>query len=486
MTTLLNDPVPDVSPPSAPAEAERGTARGQADTLAIAWIHGVFHLATYRRANLVATWTTAEHVTDIASFGNALDAALAATRFRATETILLLAHPRFAHQIENCPSFSDHAIRTYLRGRVERFERENGPVLSVAQPAARIRNEVQSLLHLLPRDFYLELNQAFLARHLDLTRIIPTAVPLQLEMAGLPGDQRENLLMAVRMGDSTAVVACGTGGEILLSRTTLSSWSDDPSRVAVEINRCLLYAKQQHGVTIQKIQLSGAGAERVRAEVGSHCGGDCTVTVQDGDPTRWLSLIARLTPRHPVNLVAGYLRTKRRNHFLRRVILATCWLLLAVLLFDSWAREQIWHGERDRLNALSADEYTLQEDYDHLVERNALADRNRAFIKQVVDDRLPPVPDRFLKYVASILPRDVRLVQFSVNWNEETGEWKFRIDGMLEADAETARLTVNSIRRELSQSPLKVRFIESVRPEMELNLSTESTAQPFTLEGGLF
>lgn len=486
MTTLATEPRTDPAASAPRLGPQSTTVRGPADTLAIAWIHGSFTVASYRKGLLVKSWNADAPVDDLETFGQQLDRAMAGMRLKGNDTILLLAHDRFAHQTEACPSFSEAATRNYLRGRVERFEADHGPVLSVSQSVAQIRNEAQHLLHLLPRDLYHQINQALLARHLDLTQIVPVAVPMQVQIGHLMAADQPALLMAVKMGNSTAVVACRNDGQILLTRTTLGTWSDDPIRVAVEVNRSLLYAKQQHSVSIDRIVLAGSGAEDARAVIESKCGEGKQLIVDPGDPLRWLSLVARLPQRHPVNLVADYLRIKRRNQFFRRLILATCWLLLFIGGADTWSRETAWNTEQARLDHLRANEAVMDAEYERLILRNEKAGQDQAFIRQVVAERLPPVPDRFLSYLASILPDNVRLNNFAVTWDEESRDWRFNIDGMLEADPETARVTINSIRRELSQSPLRVTFTESVRSEVELSLSTDTSVQPFTLEGGLF
>lgn len=486
MTTLAAKPRPPPAASSPGPGPETATVRGTADTLAIAWIHGSLTVASYRKGQPVNSWRSEQSVEDLETFGLQVDRALEGMRLKGNDTILLLAHERFAHQTEACPSFSENATRNYLRGRVERFEVDHGPVLSVSQSVAQVRNEAQHLLHLLPRDLYHQIHQTLLARHLDLTQIVPVAVPLQLELGHLMEPDQPALLMAVKMGDSTAVVACRNSGEILLTRTTLGTWSDDPTRVAVEVNRSLLYAKQQHSVSIDRIILAGSGAKETRAVIELKCGEGKQIIIDPSDPLRWLSLVAKLPQRHPVNLVADYLRIKRRNRFFRRLILATCWLSLVIGGIDTWTRETLWNSEQARLNDLSANEAVMEAEYERLTLRNEKAVQDRAFIRQVVEERLPPVPDRFLSYLASILPDDIRLNTFSVTWNEESLDWRFQIDGMLEADPETARVTINSIRRELTQSPLQVRFTESVRAEVELSLSTEASVQRFTLEGGLF
>jgi len=486
MTTLAPDRQTGASRAPKATATVRATGRGQADTLAIAWIHGRFDAATFRRTNLVSSWQSDEAIASLEDFGTVLDSCLPAMNYRGTDVILLLAHEQFTHHTEPCPSFSESATRAYLRGLVERHEKEYGPALSVTQSVASIRKDAQHLIHFLPHTFYHDLNSLLLARHLDLSRIIPANVPLELELSGHFDGSRPALLLAAELGNSTAVIACRENGEILLSRATLGTWRDDPGRVAVEINRSLLYAKQQHAADISQVILIGSSAEDAQSEIESKCGEGKSFVVQETQPVSWLTAAAKLPLKHPVNLIAGYLRKKRRNHFLRRMILTSCWFVLTLLAFETWSLENDWSAEQARLAALRSNEESMHRTYEELMARNAGAIRNETFIRQVVDERLPPVPDRFLAYVASVIPREIQLNQFLVTFDSESKNWTFRIEGRLEADPETARNTINSIRRQLGKSPFRVRFTESVRREMELSLATEATVQHFNLEGGLF
>ncbi len=482
---------PPVDPAGAPPVAKpapRGFLRRNNDTLGLAWLHGSFQAAVFRRQTLTASWACPSAVGTLEEFEAAFDEAVRTLGFAGEEVFLILAHEHFVHQLEQAPGFSESASRAYLRGRVERYEKEKEPVLWVSQRTVSTRQEATFVLHLLPSAFYGRINSVLLARRFDLTRVLPVSVPLQLviEALGTPG--KSPVLVAAETGAATTVLAARGDGQMLFCRTLLARWEADPARLGVEVNRSMLYAKQQFGAVIDLAWLLGKAGEPVRLEVQARCGAGKEVTVRASAPVDWLQAVARLTPRHPVNLVAGYLGRKRRQQFARRVLVAGCWLGFTLMALDLWSRASSWSAERQRLAALRAAESTMEETRQRIEARNQQAETRRVFIQQVSDDRLPPVPGRLLALVASALPSTASLTEFSVKHDAASGSWLFRFDGQIEADEETARDSLAAFQRLLTRSPLRIRFNDATRVVMPLPVAgTElSTTQRFSLEGALF
>jgi hypothetical protein len=478
------------SPPKSAAEKPtlRAPFRRNRDVMGIAWMHGAFHAAVFRRQSLVASWACDVEVPGVEDFEYAFDSAIGALGFKGEEVFLILAHDQFIHQAEQAPGFSEAASRSYLRGRVERHEKEREPVLWVSQRTLSTRQEAAFVLHMLPSAFYGRLNSLLLARRLDLTRILPVSVPLQLILESLETPKDQPVLVTAETGSATTVLAARNDGQLLFSRTLLARWDADPARLGVEVNRSLLYAKQQFSAVIDKVWLLGAASETARAEVQTRCGAGKEIAVRASAPVDWLQAVARLSPRHPVNLVVGYLGRKRRHQFVRRALIAGCWLGLGLMTLDAWSRSIRWQEEQLRLTALAANEATLHETRASLEQRNATAEAHRAFIKQASEDRLPPVPGRLLAFLANALPADASLTDFTVKWDAATGSWSLRIDGQIDGDEETAREALSAFQRQLVKSPLRVRFNDASRAITPMPVvGTElPSAQRFNLEGVLF
>ncbi len=476
---------PVAPPPHLPAIRPRG--RRNRDVLGLVWLHGSLQAAAFRRQVLGLSWTASAPVHTIEEFEVALDQALTALKFAGTEVFLILEHEQFVHQSEHAPAFSDNAARAYLRARVQRHEAEHAPVLWVSQRTVSARKECAFLLHLLPAAFYAQLNGLLRARHLDLTRILPLAVPLQLMLENMSASSDQPVLLAAQAGEATTVMVGKAGSPLFFARTMQARWASDPARIAVEVNRSLLYAKQQFGVVVTQLWLLGDGLDQARTEVQARCGTGKEATVHPVGPLDWLQAVAKLSVRHPVNLMAGYISRKRRLQFLRRVIVGACWLGLILTALDTWSRTHNWQGEQARLQGLESNQATLFAERDRLMARNATAAQQSEFIRQFSAGRLPPVPAQLLAYIGSTLPAEISLTDFSAKRDDNTSAWTFRLEGQIAAEDEIARELLTAWQKQLTKSPLRARFNDGARAVVAVPVIGDGipSTQRFALEGGL-
>jgi hypothetical protein len=457
------------------------------DILGVGWLHGSFHAAIFRRQKMVGSWSSPEPVKTMTELGPALDAALDELKFGGTEAFLLLENEQFAHQIESTPPVTDSMARNYLHGRVQRYEKENAPVLWVSQAAGRIKKERSFILHMLPRSFYDSVNRMLLERRLDLTRIVPLVVPVQRELDRFPIAKGRPVLVAVEAGGATVVMVAKLGEELLFARNILAAWSADPARIGLEINRSLLYANQQFSTTVDRVWLLGEN-NRSTAEVNAKCGTGRQITVLPTAPVEWLQTVAKMPPRHPVNLVAGHLKRKSQQRTIRRTLLAASWMTLLFLAVDTWSNVLSWREEKRQYNELQSGEAKMAGERERLIERNQAVQREREFVRQVEDERLPAVPGKFATLVAGTVTDNMRLTNLEVKWDDAGGGWTFRMEGLIESDDETARESVAGLQRQLATSPLKVRSSESMRAISAVPRSINSSGpdmQRFSVEGGI-
>lgn len=462
--------------------------RRNGDVLGLAWLHGTLQAGVFRRHVALQTWESSVPVRTLEDFEQGIDAVLEAVRFAGTEMFLILEHDEFVHQAEHAPAFSESAAKAYLRGCVQRYEKERAPVLWISQRTVSVRKESAFLLHMLPSSFHGQLSSFLVTRHLDLTRIIPLVVPLQMLLEETPVATQQMVLMAAEAGDATTLMVARGNGELLFSRTMLARWDSDPARIAVEVNRSLLYAKQQFGAVIDRIELLGAVSDKVQAEVQARCGADKQLQVRPSNVQSWLEVVARLSPRHPVNLVVSHLGRKRRRQFLRRLLLAGCWLGVALMALNTWTRLQHWTNNEQRLMRLQSNAPEMIAERDLLRGRSAELARHRQLIRETADQRLPAVAPRFLAYLSSIRSEDTHFTEFSTKWDADTGQWSFRLEGQVDGDEQTARETVAALQRTLERSPLRVQMNDAVRSIVMVPPAAPDVppAHRFAVEGGLF
>ncbi len=487
---------PDFAEPAASTEAQpapgasarRKVSRRSSDQLGIVWLRGTLHVGVRRQRKTLGQWSSPVPVRTVEEFATALDTALANVKFEGTDTFLVYEGDQFVHQVEAAPGFSANATKTYLQSRVDRYAKEKGPVLWVPQPATGPKEEKAFLLHLMPRAFYNQLRRIFIARRLDLTRIFPMVVPVQREMNGFPIPRGMPALVAAEVADATIIVVAQMGGPLLFTRTILASLEEAPERVAIEINRSLLYAKQQFNVSVDRIWLV-TRTGRANEEVSAKCGAGKMVMVLPTQPEEWVVNASRVARTHPVNLISGYIRRKRRDQFIRLGLMAIGWLSLANLGQKLWDANERWGWERGRLEAVASREPELTEERDRLAVRNRKLEEERALRERITQETLPPVPPKLLVHLATVLPPDVRLTDFGVKWNEETAAWTFQCEGLIVGDDDSAREALMALQRHLAKGPLRIRFAENQtgfgRAAMGGN-SSAVTQQRFNLEGTLF
>ena len=494
MSVMQNPPKPATGPAAPPepvveappkAPVWRRSARLSDDVLGLGWLYGSFCVAVFRSKKMVDSWSAPAPLRTMEELAPALDEALTKLDFTGTDVFLLLEHDKFVHQPESAPAFSAAATHSYLKGRVQRYEKEHEAVLWVEQQTVSVKQELSYVLHLLPQSFYTELNTLLLARRLDLTRILPLVVPIKRELDRFPIAKDKPVLVAVEAGAATVVMVAKVSGQLIMARTILASWSADPARIGIEINRSRLYAKQQFGTTVEKIWLLGQNNAST-AEVNAKCGADKQIMVLPTQPVEWLQSVAKISPQQPINLVSGYLKRKRRQRIIRRVLIVVCWLALGYFLADEWSSTQVWSGEQRRLVQLRANEKVMTDERERLAERNRVVESERALIRQAEEERVPPVAGKFLAYLAGVLPAEIRLTDLAVKWDSATGGWTFRLDGIVAADEETAREIIGALQRQLGRSALRARFSATAQAQVTMPGAAGTGApeeQRFSLEG---
>jgi hypothetical protein len=472
------------APAPLPTRSGAGNAHSRKAALAIAWLGQSVEAAVFRGAARVGGWASSGAVATVSDFEAVLGDMLAALEFKGTDTLLLLEHEQFIHRVESAPSFSEAAARSYLQARVARHERECGEPVWCAQRTVSARQDASFMLHLLPTAFFDHLNQVLASRGLTLSRVYPLIVPLQYEVDAVAGAADEPVLVAAEMSGVTTILVGRSGGRLTFARTIRASWADEPVRVGVEVNRSLLYAKQQLGIVVRKVRLFGAdaGVEAVRAR----CSEGREIAAADPHPLDWLQSIAGLAPHDPLNLVAGHLRRNRRRRLLRAGVAAALWLGLASMAVSAWSDGLARRAGAQSFAALRSREVALRADLDRLTRRREAMERDRKFISEATGLRMPPVPERALGYLAAMLPKSARLAEFKVAWDPSESRWAFHAAGTIEGDEDDAHAALDQVQQQLERSPLRAHFNETPRVLAALPVPPDSPSLFGFNMGGTF
>jgi hypothetical protein len=450
---LTAPPAPVLAPPPSPPAA---APRRVGAVVGFAWLRHSLQATVFVRQAAVASWTAPGPVRSFEEFEAAVAAALAALGAGGGDAFLLLEQAELRHRTETAPAYSAKAARSYLAARIARQE-ESGAVLWCAQPTATARQDTSFLLHLLPAAFFERVDRCFAARGLRLSRIFPLAVPLALELLAEEGRSR---LIAVET-DGATTIAVAAEGRLAFARTIEASWSTEAARVGMEVNRSLFYAKQQLGAVVQQVTLLGAGP--AIADVRERCGAGREITAGLPCPADWLQRVASLSPRHPQNLLAALRQRQGRQRWARAAVAAAGWMLLVTLATLAWKGREAARADHRRFAALQREEGDLRSERAALLARDRAAERDRVLLEAAAEGHRPPVPLRTLAGVAGLLPAEIRLTDFQIEWEPKTAAWSFHLGGTIAADEDTARSLVNALQDKIGREPWQAQLSDAER-----------------------
>jgi hypothetical protein len=440
--------------PSRPS-FDRPAVRRKPGTLSVAWLNGAFSASFLLPSGEARQWCAAGLVKTPGQFGEAIDEALARLEFKGSQALLVLEHELLVHRVEPVPAVSARAARNYLRALVSREEGDRGPLLWCAQRAHSPRADACYVLHLLPADFFDEVNRAFAVRGLRLRRLFPLVVALLRELRGAVAPEK-SALVAVEIGGETILVVGRGDGQPAFARRFSGSWQADAVRVAVEINRSIIYSRQRWGATPGTVRLFGNAG--VVSEVRARCGEGKEVSIQPLRVPEWLLDAGALPVRDSGNLVLRRLRHRHRHEWLRFAVGIACWAGLAFFGLDCWSAAESARASRQELEGLRARTAAIEAQHARLIRRNQSVAQAREFLRQSADSRLPPVPGRFAAYATALMPESIHLTELQVQF--ASPGWSFRLTGTVASQAEAAHDILSNFQLDLQHGPWRARPLD--------------------------
>lgn len=328
------------------------------------------------------------------------------------------------------PLMNSKELRAYLgRKAVAEWKSATGHIWGFT-PVARIgKGEPTSLLHLAPAEMVEALitwcRQRNLQPHMALS---PTAAAFSL----LQKQQEEGIHMVVVDAGESSIIAVGKkDGSPLLVRELARSWtneeSDSAERLAREVQRTILFARQQLGGNTQTVSLYGKGAQNLVKTMTDST--NLPVQAIEG-LVNWSSLALQRNLESE-NLfparVLGHLRRRRMSIFLIIISLVFALLSLATLL---GMEIQHRHLEKQILKMrLPAQMAMLFEEKHRLQAQKQRVIHAQALHLAIERQTPPPIAAWIAGFAADALPDSLVWTKVSISLDTSNTSWKVSIEG---------------------------------------------------------
>ncbi len=426
-------------------------------TLSIGWLNNRFKASAVHRGIIEGTWEAPEEVKGPGSYRELIKEAAERTGYRGQTVSLILSHPRLAQQLVDVPPVKRGALRRILQRQAQQQKIFPGEASWAYQTCLPGKGIQQVVLHLFPKTMLDQLVAGCQTNGLRLTLVTPASSVLHQQLMQLPLEKGEVGLLAAKTGATTTVVIGRNDGQILLARTLPATWNDGADRLAVDLNRTILFVNQQYGLPVKGLWLFGDGAQDQCRDVQRLVQLPVQLSPVECGPFYWETQSLRLRPAQSPNFISVEMRIEPQKRAVARMVgVATALFVMISAAITIYCRRQ---GEQEMLNIEMLQRQAMQyaERLQKLTERNAELDRREKIVRVVTDGRPAPVPGWVLGYLGEVCPKD--LVITNLHLKQETDSWKLQLAGTVQAteDGSAALTFSNSVvvlAARLSSGPL--------------------------------
>jgi Tfp pilus assembly protein PilN len=218
-------------------------------------------------------------------------------------------------------------------------------------------------------------------------------------------------------------------GQILLARTLPGNWNQDAQRLAVDLNRTILFVNQQQGAALnQGVWLFGPGAVEQREALQSQTQSPLNLSPVPFDPFYWATEALKLRPEATPNFIGVELQHAPQRRVFAKVVAASTALIVAASLGASAFFVVKGRQEQRNLEALDSQIARLEGKKAEFQRLDAELSRKKQVVQLVIGDRPPPAPAWLLAYLAEAVPSDLVVTNLQVNREEDF--WKIKLAGI--------------------------------------------------------
>ncbi len=464
--------------------------------LGLVLVRGTLHARVLQGGDVVATWDAPGPLAGLDGLREALEQVPEQTGFRGESVVVAIASSQMEHQMVKLPPMRERDMEAFLSRKVRHFAVESGRQAWSWHVLHGGRIEHQVALHLIP----LSLIHVFLdfcrSRNYQVDQVVPLASTLAWSARSLPLQKGQWGLVAAELGSATTIVVANPEGSMALVRELSFGLaeSDASDRFSKELNRSILFAKQQFGITISGVWISGVSLQDTPTLLSKSVADVPISPLPVADPPAfWLRPLVGLDPDIHDNMVPRPMRrlNERRRHLetIFVVVLAVHLFLFATIL----GLKALGDDTRSTVSGAHVAEnmVSLREEKDTLDLRLARIAEFRTQAHGIESGRWDPKPGWLLGWVGANIPDELRLDAMVVDRPEDSVSWQVRLQGTSPREAVAASKALREFQKRLEHGAPRLAVSRSWEEQWHSNLRTGATwdndtlGKPFVIEGVL-
>ena len=430
-------------------------ARTNKNVLSITLFQGWVRVLKIDKSGKEKTWSTQNRVTNINEIREAFKKAVCFTDSKGCSVSIILDHNLLRHNAIDIPPMNSRDTHNYIARKVNQFKEFDGEASFSYKKTPR-RDKEHVSIYYIPLSFIDDLKQACIDAGVFLMSIIPFLRVRELQFRELSIGKDEVAAIVVNMYDKVSLLIGNNDGSIFSDRNLKVDLNnhEDIERISKEIQRSILYNKQQFGESVVQVNLSEHFNDDVFQCLTRNL--DIPIGWLPPKPSRfyWNSTLLNISFNDKANLL---LRKYRYETIIRKVtkvavvFVITLWIASIAALVIS---EVLLYKERKMLGNIRPQTIELQASKELLLARKAKIKQFRHAVKTLEEERVPPVPGWFLGYLCNVVPNELILTKTQISHKDN--RWEVFIDGFSNNGNRVMMEKVKELRNNLQNGPFKM------------------------------
>lgn len=450
----------------------------------ISWIYDECVISKFVRNKLVDSWSAESAINTFEDFEACLVKAKKHFKISSYSKVsVVYSSEELNHTFVEMPTMSKQNTKRYLARNIDKEK-------SFSDIAAWSYNKVSkgtftegALVNIMPKQTYKKIIDVCYKYKLEVVKIVPFTEIMGQRVTKINADENGINVVVGVFKHRIEIAVVNSLGEIFFVRDLSIEWDRfQPERLKLDIERTLLYAKQQSAVASQ-IVIMGLRAFEVAAFLEK----DFKIPVQADDLSTDVSFWT-----HQIQSTSN----RCTNNFIRSSITATltqksvlnvgAWtaaasVLLAIGVTLTIKSMQLEGSSQlqNKLSNLEIELDSLQRQYSEIEKQNQVIDR--------LLEQPEPIPAWFLYNLSNQVPTSMVLSLATIELNDKA--WKFSIEGANNPTLSTSIHQLQLLEGELISPPWNATVNPSWRTVWLENLKQgkayDNGAIAFTMEGHL-
>ncbi|MGE0388177.1 MAG: hypothetical protein AB7Q97_25920 [Gammaproteobacteria bacterium] len=396
-------------------------------SVSVSWLYGDFRAVRFVRGRIAAVYHAGAPVTDLPGFNAALAQAYAHLDWPMGRVALCYAGEQASYLSFEAPPMSRADMERYVARRVEQEkpfpETASWSWCSVADD--RERSERNVLVHIVPRrmiDAVIRIcDEFFLTVH----RVVPLSELVGQIAAPACAATDEVVVAAAPTAERATLAVVRADGAILFTRTAqIGEGEERDQRLALEINRTVLFAKQRIGRAVNACALLADADSPLMALPGIDV--PLRPVPLDDPHFEWARRVGARRANALQSLVPSRFRALLNRRAVMRAAMAASvalWFAAAAVVLSVEGLIARVRGGEQRMAESTLESRQSQADLEAQVERIEL---QRDRLAQLSPPARMPVAG-FLSGVGGVLAPDLVLTRARIE--RQGALWRFSLDG---------------------------------------------------------